>query len=67
MWWKAYKDYPLHKPLKNQHVETGRGIIGCEMHDLNGWGEEYHESPREKPGLFVNICTFLFGTKVEND
>lgn len=67
MWWKAYKDYPLHKPLKNQQVEPGRGIQGCEMHDLNGWGEEYHKPPRRHQGWFVNLCAFLFGTKVEND
>ena len=38
MWPKNYKDYPLDKKLIKYEVEPGNGIIGCEMHELNGWG-----------------------------
>jgi hypothetical protein len=47
MWPKSYKDYPLDKPLKKSIVEPSKGIIGCEMHDLNGWGNTLH-SPKQK-------------------
>lgn len=47
MWPKFFKDYPVDKPLKKQCIESGKGIIGCEMHELNGWGSTYHISPEE--------------------
>ena len=71
MWWKAYRDYPAYEPIKHQQVEPGHGIYGCEMHDLNGWGEEYHYRPeldppmRDRKGLFHTICTYLFGADDE--
>ncbi len=42
MYPKNYKDYPQDTQLKQQQVESGKGIIGCEMHELNGWGSSYH-------------------------
>jgi hypothetical protein len=42
MWPKSYKDYPKDTPLVKQRVESGKGIIGCEMSEPNGWGESYH-------------------------
>ncbi|HEY4832091.1 MAG TPA: hypothetical protein VIH61_05965 [Waddliaceae bacterium] len=42
MWPKFYKDYPVDSPLIKYPIEPGKGIIGCEMHELNGWGELYH-------------------------
>jgi hypothetical protein len=42
MWQKSYRDYKLDEPLVKSKVEPGRGIVGCEMHELNGWGEEWH-------------------------
>ena len=44
MWPKKYRDYPVDTPLVQQKVEPGRGICGCEMHDLNGWGNTLHKS-----------------------
>lgn len=38
MWFKEYRDYPIDTPLIQKRVESGHGIIGCEMHELNGWG-----------------------------
>lgn len=42
MWPKAYKDYLRDKPLIKHQVTSGRGIVGCEMHDINGWGNSWH-------------------------
>lgn len=44
MWPKSYRDYPVDKPLKKWQIESGKGIQGCEMHELNGWGAEYHHA-----------------------
>lgn len=42
MWPKFYKDYEIDKPLIKYQVEPSHGIIGVEMHDLNGWGTTRH-------------------------
>lgn len=42
MWPKSYRDYKIDAPLIKQQVEPSHGIIGCEMHDLNGWGNSLH-------------------------
>ncbi|MEX1012318.1 MAG: hypothetical protein WD595_05925 [Waddliaceae bacterium] len=42
MWPKNYQDYPEDALLKKEKVESGKGIVGCEMHDVNGWGETFH-------------------------
>lgn len=48
MWLKEYRDYHPDKPLKKYRVEPSRGIIGCEMDELNGWGTPYiHKEPHE--------------------
>lgn len=64
MWPKAYKNYPLDKPLTKNPVETGHGVIGCQMHELNGWGESYHipRPLKKKRGL---LRTFLDTLKVK--
>lgn len=59
MWPKKYKDYPVDEPLKKESVEPGNGIIGVEMHDINGWGEEHHRPAKRKHGLLAR----LFGRK----
>lgn len=55
MWPKSYKDYSVDKPLIKEKVEPGKGIIGCEMHELNGWGTNYHYKNRKRG----RIATFL--------
>ena len=55
MWEKEYKDYPKDTPLRKEVVETGKGIVGCEMHDLNGWGDQLHIPKKEKPGFFRSL------------
>lgn len=53
MWPKAYRDYKTDEPLVKQRVEPGKGIVGCEMHDLNGWGNTLHvPAEKKKRGFF---------------
>lgn len=62
MWQKSYRDYKPDEPLVKQKVITGKNIIGCEMHELNGWGESYHR-PRKKnkkKGLFRTLIDSFF-------
>ncbi len=47
MWPKEYRDYKKDRFLVKYQVEPGNGIIGCEMHDLNGWGNSLHFSAEE--------------------
>ncbi len=49
MWFRRYKDYPIDAPLLKETVESGKGVIGCEMHDRNGWGIEWHKTVTIKP------------------
>ena len=60
MWWKEYRDYPKDKPLIAEPVESGRGIIGCEMHDLNGWGTDLHRSRPRKRGFLSKMIARIF-------
>lgn len=64
MWPKNYKDYPIDEPLVREQIQTGKGIIGCEMHDLNGWGDLIHR-PRYRPhrGLFATLLQTIFYKK----
>lgn len=57
MWPKFYRDYQLDRPLVKYQVEPSHGIIGCEMHDLNGWGNSLHIPSgrhRRRPGYRFN-------------
>jgi len=63
MWPKAYRDYPEDKPLKKQTIEPGKGIIGCEMHDSNGWGNSYFIEKPKKRGLIATLIIAIFGGK----
>jgi hypothetical protein len=49
MWPKFYRDYKVDATLIKHQVEPGRGIVGCEMHDLNGWGTTVDS--REEEGV----------------
>lgn len=62
MWQKSYRDYKRDEPLVKQKVEAGQGIIGCEMHDLNGWGEGRHVRRRasKKRGFFRTLLDSFF-------
>ncbi|MDP1880953.1 MAG: hypothetical protein Q8K60_08455 [Parachlamydiaceae bacterium] len=63
MWFKKYRDYPPDESLVKEKVEPGKGIIGCEMHDINGWGESLHQYQSRKKGFFKTI----FKSKTKNE
>lgn len=65
MWFKRYRDYPIDKPLIKEQVESGKGIVGCEMHDLNGWGLENHRMKPKKRGVLATLVIYFFGDKHE--
>lgn len=62
MWPKSYRDYKTDEPLIKYQVEPSHGIIGCEMHDLNGWGTQLH-IPRKKrrKGFFSRLLQKITG------
>lgn len=55
MWTRKYKDYPTDRALKQQRVETGKGIVGCEMHENFGWGHTYDLPKKRKAGFFTKL------------
>ncbi len=60
MWPKSYKDYPKDTPLVQNRVEPGKGIIGCEMSEPNGWGEQLDIPPKtRKEGLSTTFWKWL--------
>ncbi|NGX42674.1 MAG: hypothetical protein K940chlam7_00958 [Chlamydiae bacterium] len=63
MWPKFYRDYPVDESLNQQQVEPGKGIVGCEMHDLNGWGESCHIPKKRKKGLLRSLFVSIFGKR----
>lgn len=59
MWFKEYRDYPIDRPLIKEQVEPNKGIIGCEMHDLNGWGTHLHQIKRKKKGWWAKLISLF--------
>jgi len=55
MWYRYFKDYPPDSPLIQEEVSPGHGIIGCEMHELNGWGSKYNELGPIKPSKYKEL------------
>lgn len=55
MWPKSYKDYKKDEFLIKYWVEPGHGIIGCEMHELNGWGSSFHIPKKKKKNFIEKI------------
>jgi hypothetical protein len=62
MWFREYRDYKIDQPLIKEQISSGQGMVGCEMHEINGWGEEYHQlSNKRKKGIFAILMDALFG------
>jgi hypothetical protein len=64
MWEKEYRSIPNDSPLLKEPVEPGKGIIGCQMHEVAGWGDSYHLSQEKPRGLKAAFLSF-FGSKNE--
>ncbi len=61
MWHKEYRDYPPDTPMIKEQVSPSHGIVGCEMHEINGWGHNYHiPLRRRKKGLFSKLLSSFF-------
>lgn len=61
MWFREFKDYKIDQAMVQYPVEPGHGIIGCEMHEVNGWGNTLHFSrKRKKHGFLAEILMYFF-------
>lgn len=65
MWPKEYKDYPPDSVLKKEKVAPLKGIVGCEMNEVNGWGESFHWKRKQKRGVLYTLLMRVFGTHKE--
>lgn len=63
MWRNLYKDYSPDSDWIKEKVHSGKGITGCEMHELNGWGEAYHQAPKPKKRFFWSLIKRIFKGK----
>lgn len=69
MWDRFYRDYPRDQPLVKKTIEPSHGLYGCEMHELNGWGDTLHRHrKREKsaPSTLVQRLRSLFQPKKDD-
>ncbi len=63
MWYREFSDYKPDEPLNKQTIETGRGIIGCQMHEIFGWGNRLHHPQERKKGFLSTLLTRVFAKK----
>lgn len=64
MWEKAYHDYKRDESNIKNPVESGRGIHGCEMHEINGWGNTIHHPQKQKTGWLITLMSYILGNKL---
>lgn len=60
MWHNTYKDYKKDGFFIKEGVETGKGIIGCEMHEIFGWQKKQHIPVQKKPGFLSSLWERFF-------
>lgn len=66
MWDREYRDYKRDQTLKKEQIESGKKWAGCEMHELNGWGNTLQQPKRKKKrGLIASLLVHLFNSKKE--
>ncbi len=59
MWKYEYKDYPLDSSNLKVKVEPGKGIKGCEMHEIYGWQDSFYIERRRKLGFLQKLHLFF--------
>jgi hypothetical protein len=62
MWKYHYKDHPNDLDAQKSRVEAGKGIIGCEMHEVFGWQDSHYLEEKRKLGLLRKMLLFFKGT-----
>lgn len=67
MWPKSYRDYKEDAPLKKIRTEPGKGMVGTEMNELNGWGSSFHHDKKRKKGKLRSFFSILFGNSKDSD
>jgi len=55
MWDREYRDYKKDTPLIKEQVESSKGIVGCEMHEINGWGNTLQHPVKKKQGFLASL------------
>lgn len=66
MWHREYRDYKVDEPLIQQEIEPSKGICGCEMHEINGWGNTLHHHKKKKKGFIASFVSHLFSFKEDS-
>jgi hypothetical protein len=59
MWKNSYKDYKPNEKFIQSKIETGKGIIGCEMNESYGWGQKHESTKERKRSLFRQLLRLL--------
>lgn len=60
MWHNTHKDYKHDGASIKERVEPSKGIVGCEMHERNGWGNTLHRPKKKKAGWLSTLLNLLF-------
>lgn len=63
MWDRDYRDYKRDQSLIKESLESGKGLPGCEMHEINGWGNTLHQPKKKKRGRVASFLMHLFNAK----
>jgi len=59
MWTKEYRTIPKDSSLIKEQVESGKGIVGCEMHEVAGWGDSFHRIKEKPSGWTAAFLSFF--------
>lgn len=67
MWYREYRDYKPDEPLRKQTLKSGQGIVGCEMHEIFGWGNHLHHPCQPKKSFLSNLFLWFRKGKKRDD